>query len=87
MMVHTQNVPSVTPAEFLSFRENFIRDFNEISPPVARYYEIEIDEVEKTWIKLMARVDFGIPFFAARSVPLIAFIIQREDYVMLVMSD
>ena len=73
-MAHTQAVPGVTPAEFLTFRENFIDDFNYISPKIARYYELEIDP-EKTWIKLMARVDFGIPFNAPRSVPVIAYIL------------
>ena len=85
-MAHTQACHGVTPAEFLTFRENFIEDFNYISPKIARYYELELDP-DKTWIKLMARVDFGIPFNAPRAVPVIAFIIDRGERVMLVMTD
>ena len=65
-----------------------IEDLNAISPRQARYYEIDkVPPPSIEWIKFMCRVDFGIPFLAPRSVPIIGYVVERGETIMIVITD
>ena len=59
-----------------------MEDLNTISPKVARYTEIEFEAPD---LIFMVKVDFGVPFIAARMTPVVAYHCdQGEDFIFMV---
>ena len=81
-MVHFQSIKGLAPEHFKPFLNNFVEDLNTISPKVARYTEIEFEAPD---LIFMVKVDFGVPFIAARMTPVVAYHCdQGEDFIFMV---